>query len=173
MGRERTRAGKFVYFCAAGLIFFFLSSCVTSNKEFNSRSSQEVSRDKLSSPEESITPACDRLLRSKKLFHLGDYAGSLKESQRILSLPGKHSLKDQALFHMGLIYAYVENPQRDFGKALGSFKKILKDYPKSPLADEAKVWAGMLQENLKLSQVIEKSKQVDISVEEKKREKAR
>lgn len=188
MGRERTRAGKFVYFCAACLIPLFLLSCMTSNKEFNSRTSQEVSQGKIpspsrtsqevsqakiSSPEESITPACDRLLRSKKLFHLGDYAGSLKESQRILSLPGKHSLKDQALFHMGLIYAYVENPQRDFGKALGSFKKILKDYPKSPLADEAKVWAGMLQENLKLSQVIEKTKQVDISVEEKKREKAR
>jgi len=173
MGRERTRAGNFVYFCVACLIFFFLLSCMTSNKEFNSKTSQEVSRGKSSSPEESITPACDRLLQSKKLFHLGDYAGSLKESQRILSLPGKHSLKDQALFHVGLIYAYVENPQRDFGKALGSFKKILKDYPKSPLADEAKVWAGMLQENMKLSQVIEKSKQVDISVEEKKREKAR
>ena len=173
MGRERTRAGKFVYFCAACLIPLFLLSCMTSNKEFNSRTSQEVSQAKISSPEESITPACDRLLRSKKLFHLGDYAGSLKESQRILSLPGKHSLKDQALFHVGLIYAYVENPQRDFGKALGSFKKILKDYPKSPLADEAKVWAGMLQENEKLTQVIEKTKQVDISVEEKKREKAR
>ena len=154
-------------------MLFFLLSCMTSHKEFNSRTSQEASRDKISSSGESITPACDRLLHSKKLFHLGDYAGSLKESQRILSLPGRHSLKDQALFHMGLIYAYVENPQRDFGKALGFFKKILKDYPKSPLADEAKVWAGMLQENMKLSQVIEKTKQVDISVEEKKREKAR
>lgn len=173
MGRERTRAGKFVYFCAACMILSFLLSCMTSKKEINSGTSQEVPRSKFSSPEDSITQACDRLLRSKKTFHLGDYAASLKESQRILSLPGKHSLKDQALFHMGLIYAYVENPQRDVGKALGSFKKILKHYPKSPLADEAKVWAGILQENMKLSQVIEKTKQVDISVEEKKREKAR
>jgi hypothetical protein len=51
--------------------------------------------------------------------------------------------------------------------------KRFSSYPKSPLADEAKVWAGMLQENEKLTQVIEKTKQVDISVEEKKREKAR
>ncbi len=173
MGRERTRAGKFFYLCTAGLILFSLLGCMTFNKEFTSGPSQEVSRDKSYSPEESIKPACDRLLRSKKLFHLGDYAGSLKESQRILSLPGKNSLKDQALFQMGLIYAHVDNPQRDSGKALDSFKKIIKDYPKSPLADEAKVWVGMLQENVKLSQVIEKTKQVDISVEEKKREKAR
>ena len=173
MGGKQTRAGKFFYLCAAGLILFFLLSCMTSQKEFNSRTSQEVSGDKISSPGEPAKSACDRLLQSKQLFHLGDYAGSLKESQRILSLRGKHPLKDQALFQMGLIYAYVENPQKDFGKALGSFKRILKEYPKSPLADEAKVWAGVLQENMKLSQVIEKTKQVDISVEEKKREKAR
>jgi outer membrane protein assembly factor BamD (BamD/ComL family) len=74
---------------------------------------------------------------------------------------------------MGLIYAHVNNPQRDFGKALDFFKRVVKDYPKSPLAEEAKAWAGVLQENEKLSQMIEKSKQVDIAVEEKKREKAR
>jgi TolA-binding protein len=177
MGGERARAGKFVYFCAAGLIFFVLSGCMTFKTEFNESTSQEVAPEKASKSEESTpTPAptaCELLLRSKRFLNRGDYAGSLKESQRVLSMPGKHSPKDQALFQMGLIYAHVDNPQRDLGKALDCFKRILKDYPKSPLAEEAKVWAGVLQENEKLSQVIEKSKQVDIAVEEKKREKAR
>ena len=173
MGGERTRAGKFVYFCAAGLIFFLFSGCMTSKKEFNQSTSQEVTPEKGSKQEEGTDTACERLLRSRKLLTQGDYAGSLKESQRVLSLPGKNPPKDQALFQMGLIYAHVNNPQRDFGKALDSFKRVVKDYPKSPLAEEARVWAGVLQENEKLSQVIEKSKQVDISVEEKKREKAR
>ncbi len=173
MGGERTRAGKFVYFCAAGLIFFLLSGCMTFKKEFNLSTSQEVTPEKVSQQEEGANSACERLLRSKKLLHQGDYAGSLKESQRVLSLPGKNPPKDQALFQMGLIYADINNPQKDFGKALDFFKKAVKDYPKSPLAGEARVWTGVLQENEKLSQVIEKSKQVDIAVEEKKREKAR
>ena len=173
MGGERTRTGKFVYFCAAGLIFFLLSGCMTFKKEFNLSTSQEVTPEKVSQHEEGATSACERLLRSKKLLHQGDYAGSLKECQRVLSLPGKNPPKDQALFQMGLIYADINNPQRDFGKALDFFKRAVKDYPKSPLAEEARVWAGVLQENEKLSQVIEKTKQVDIAVEEKKREKAR
>jgi TolA-binding protein len=146
---------------------------MTFKKEFNQSTSQEVTPEKAYKPEESTRTACELLLRSKKLLPRGDYAGSLKESQRVLSLPGKNSHKDQALFQMGLIYAHVDNPQRDFGKALDFFKRVIKDYPKSPLAEEARVWAGVLQENEKLSQVIEKSKQVDIAVEEKKREKAR
>ncbi len=173
MGGERTRAGKFVYFCAAGLIFFLLSGCMTIKKEFNLSTSQEVTPGKISQQEEGANSACERLLRSKKLLHQGDYAGSLKESQRVLSVPGKNPPKDQALFQMGLIYADINNPQKDFGKALDFFKRTVKDYPKSPLAEEARVWAGVLQENEKLSQMIEKSKQVDIAVEEKKREKAR
>ena len=173
MGGERTRAGKLVYICAAGLIFLVLAGCMTFKKEFNESTTQEVVPERASKPEDSTTTACEILLRSKRLLPRGDYAGSLKESQRVLSLPGKNPPKDQALFQMGLIYAHVNNPQRDFSKALDFFKRVVKDYPKSPLAEEARVWAGVLQENEKLSQVIEKSKQVDISVEEKKREKAR
>jgi TolA-binding protein len=146
---------------------------MTFKKEFNESTSQEITPEKVSKPEESANPACELLLRSKRLLHRGDYAASLKESQRVLSMPGKHAPKDQALFQMGLIYAHVDNPQKDFGKALEYFRRVIKDYPKSPLAGEARVWAGVLQENEKLSQVIEKSKQVDIAVEEKKREKAR
>jgi TolA-binding protein len=74
---------------------------------------------------------------------------------------------------MGLIYASVENPRRDVGKAVHFFRKVLTDYPRSPLAEEARVWTGVLQENERLSQAIEKFKEVDIAVEEKKREKAR
>ena len=60
------------------------------------------------------------------------------------------------------------------------YKKLMKDYPQSPWSELAKTWAGMLQENEKLSltvdklnQTIEKSKQVDIEIEEKKKEKGK
>jgi len=187
MGRERTRTGKYIYFCAAGLIFFSLSSCSTMKREVSWSSKQEISPVKSQTQEEVANPASEDLLRAKKLFDLGDCAGSLKENQKILSRSAKNDPRDQALFNIGLIYAYAENPQRDMGKALHFFKAVLKEYPQSPLGGEARVWVGVLQENEKLSQlvqkfkqeneelnqVIEKSKQVDIDVEEKKREKAR
>jgi tetratricopeptide (TPR) repeat protein len=186
MGRERTRTGKYIYFCAACLIFFW-SGCSTMKKEFTWSSKQEVSPRKVQTQEELAKSTSEDLLRAKKLFDLGDYAGSLKENQKILSRSAKNGARDQALFNMGLIYAQVENPQRDFGKALYFLKTEIKEYPKSPLAGEAKLLVGILQEyeklgqlvqkfkqeNEELSQVIEKFKQVDIDVEEKKREKAR
>jgi hypothetical protein len=173
MGREQTRARKLLYFCTAGLILLSLSNCATSKKEFTTTSGQEVFPAKVSGQGERVKPACESILRAKRLFNSGDYAGALKENQRVLSLSGRNSPGDQALFSMGLIYAHVENPQRDFGKALLLFRRIPKDYPRSPLVEEAMIWAGVLQENEKLSQMIEKFKQVDIAVEEKKREKGR
>ena len=158
MGRERTRPGKFIYFCAACLIFFFLSSCSTMKKEFRWGSRQEVSPPIVQKQEEPAEPVSEDLLRAKKLFDLGDCAGALKENQKILSRSAKNDPRDRALFNMGLIYAHVENPQRDSGKALHFFKAVLKEYPQSPLAGEAKVLVGVLQENEKLSQVIEKFK---------------
>jgi tetratricopeptide (TPR) repeat protein len=156
MGRERTPAGKFVYFCAAGLIFFSLWSCSTTKKEFTWSSRQEVSPRKAQTQG---SPASEEILRAKRLFDLGDYAGSLEETQKILSRPSKNDSRDQALFNMGVIYAHVENPQRDLGKALYSFKAMLQEYPQSPLAGEAKVLVGVLQENEELSQGIQKFKQ--------------
>jgi hypothetical protein len=56
----------------------------------------------------------------------------------------------------------------------------VKEYPQSSLAEQAKIWAGILYENEKLNQTIEKlnqmieeTKQVDIQIEEKKREKGK
>jgi len=47
-------------------------------------------------------------------------------------------------------------------KGEGMFDKIGREYPNSPLAEEAKIWAGVLQ-------VIEKLKQVDIDIEERRK----
>lgn len=74
---------------------------------------------------------------------------------------------------MGLIYADRENPKKDHEKSLLFFNKIIRDYPQSPLVQEAKIWIRVLRENEKLKEVIEKYKEVDIAVEEKQREKTR
>lgn len=119
-------------------------------------------------------------LLSQKFLAEGNYEGALKENQRILSLSGQNPPGDEALFNMGLVHAHPGYPKRDTTKSLALFKRLIKDHPRSPWTEQAKTWVGVLQENEKLShsveelnRVIEKSKQVDIEIEEKKREKAK
>jgi tetratricopeptide (TPR) repeat protein len=123
--------------------------------------------------EETALMARDQLPRAKTLPDQGNFEGALEEAQRVLSAPGKNSSKDRALFQIGLIHAAPRNPRRDLDKALSSFLRLVKEYPQSSLLDEAKAWIELLQENQKLNRMIEKSKEVDIAIEEKKREKGR
>ncbi len=117
------------------------------------------------------------LATAQKLLDQGDYEGSLKENQKVLLLNAHALPGDEALFNMGLIYAHYGYPKRDYRKSLHLFKRLVKVFPQSPWAGQAKVWIEILQENERLnreieglSKTIEKSKQVDIQLEEKKKE---
>ncbi len=124
--------------------------------------------------------ACRPLVSGRELFVQGRYDEALRELQRALAASSRHSLEDEALFLAGMIYAHPGNPKKDYVKSLGYFKRLLKDHPQSSWAELAKAWTQMLQDNDRLSQAveklhqtIEKSKQVDIEIEEKKREKGK
>jgi hypothetical protein len=130
--------------------------------------------------EETSKILSDPLLQAKRLFEKRDYEGAFKENQTVLSLSGKSPPGDEALFNLGLICAHFGNPQKDYGKSIVFFKKLIKDYPQSSWGEQAKIWSAVLQENEKLNQtienlnqVMEKSKKVDIEIEEKKREHAK
>ncbi|MDH4267840.1 MAG: tetratricopeptide repeat protein [Deltaproteobacteria bacterium] len=157
MGRERNRAGQFIFLCIAGLIFFLLSGCTTLKKIFIP--TREVPAEKVEKqperPQPPPQPEFEGLGRAAQLFKQGDYDGSLKENQMVLSLTGKNLPGDRALFNMGLIYAHWENPKKDYENSLPFFNKIISDYPQSPLVEEAKLWVRVLQENEKLREVIE------------------
>jgi tetratricopeptide (TPR) repeat protein len=111
------------------------------------------------------------LLRSQKLLAQGNYEGAIAENKKILSLSDARSTKDEALFNLGLIYAHFGNPQQDLQKSIESFKTLIKNSPKSSLAEQAKIWVEILQENAGLNHLLQKLKQVDIEIEEMKRKK--
>ncbi|MEW6001257.1 MAG: tetratricopeptide repeat protein [Nitrospirota bacterium] len=110
--------------------------------------------------------AYGQLLRGQRLLAKGDYEGALEENQKVLATFPKRTPGDEALFNMGLIYAHYKNPKKDYGKSLSCFESLVKDYPQSPLHEQAKIWAEVLQ-------TIEKLKKVDIEIEEKKKELSR
>jgi tetratricopeptide (TPR) repeat protein len=128
---------------------------------------------KLKTKTEEFGVTQEYLLQGQRLLAQGDYEGSINENQKILSMSTHQPPRDEALFNLGLIYAHFGNPKKDFGKSLDFFKKLIKDYPRSPLVEQAKIWVEVLQENEELNHVIQKLKQVDIEIEERKREQAK
>lgn len=145
MGRERSGSRQYLYLCAAGLIIAVLASCAPL---------------RMMPPGEQ---SCAHLQNVQHLLRQGNFDGALRENQKVLSVSPKSPPGDTALFNMGLIHAHYANPKKDYAKALGFFTRLKKDFPRSPLAEEAKIWMGVLE-------TMEKVKQIDIEIEEKKKE---
>lgn len=155
MGRKRNRAWEYICFCITSLIFLSLLSCAPIN---------EIKKQ---------IEAREYLLQGRKLLAKRDYEAALSKYQKVLSMsPGK-TREAEAVFNMGLIYAHFEYPKKDFEKSIEFLKKLIKDYPESPLVEQSKIWVEVLQKNEELNQVIQKLKQVDIEIEERKREKGK
>jgi hypothetical protein len=115
---------------------------------------------------EKESPARVHIVRGRDLLAGHEYGRSLEENKKALSLSGKKPPGDEALFNMGLIYSHYGYSQKDYEKSLGLFKRLVTEYPQSRLVEQAKIWIGVLE-------VIEKTKQVDIEIEEKKKELSR
>jgi TolA-binding protein len=110
--------------------------------------------------------AQESLQVAQQLMARGDYEGALRESQKVLKQAGNQAPGDEALFNMGLVYVNPKNPKKDNRRAIGFFNQVVKSYPDSPLTEQAKIWVGVLD-------AMEKLKQVDIEIEEKKRDRTR
>jgi cell division protein FtsB len=137
LGRKRTGTRKYLYLSIAGMIFISFAGCATIKKMEAEREAREY------------------LITAQKLLDQGDYEGSLKENQKILSLYDTVPPGDEALFNIGLIYADYGYPQKDHKKSLDSFKRLVEVFPLSPLVQQAKIWMGILQENRRLNGKIE------------------
>lgn len=159
MGRERIGAGKLICFYLACLIGLSLSGCTAVKEEQKPVKEEEKVIEKKEDPQKIIF---EHLRKAKELLSHGDYQEALKENNIVLQLSDNSYPGDEALFNMGLIYAHYKNPRKNYKRSTSYFNKILKDFPQSPLIEQARIWIGVLQ-------VIEKSKQVDIDIEEMKK----
>ncbi len=145
MGTKRSRQRQHVYVSIACLILFVVGACA---------------------PWKQILPAsaqCAPLENVKGLIERGDFEAAMKENQEILAGSPKTPPGDEALMNMGLISAHYANPKKDYKKAMGYFMRIERDFPQSPLVEEAKIWTSVLK-------AFEQAKQVDLEIEQKKKE---
>jgi tetratricopeptide (TPR) repeat protein len=96
--------------------------------------------------------AYEHLSLGKKLLAERYFSGSVTEFQKILSQPRTYPYRDEALFYMGLIYAYNGNPEKDYEKSHSFFTKLVQEYPQSPLVVQANIWSGVLGGNVMLGE---------------------
>jgi hypothetical protein len=177
MGRKRTWTGKHIYFCIAGLIFLSFSACTTFEKTNVRIIGEEKAYQNFHYGKEPLVQEDDEGVFKESQQALALDEGALKESRQVLALSDQKAREDESLFKMGLFYATSGNAKKDYAKSLHFLRKLIKDFPQSSLVEPARILLALLQENEKLkqsienlNQVIEKSKQVDIQIEEKKRE---
>lgn len=104
-----------------------------------------------------------RILHIRQLLSQGSFREALKEAQAVLNQSPGNPYADRALFYAGLIYAHYGNPEKDYKKAVSYLEQLVKDYPRSYLYEQARIIIGILN-------VIEKAKQVDIEIDQKRKE---
>jgi tetratricopeptide (TPR) repeat protein len=165
MGGKQSGRRKQIYFCVAVLIFLSPSGCALNR--MMSTTMVDVTGEE----------ALAHLAQGRQFLARGDYRNALKENEKVLSLAGKNTPVDEALFYLGLIHALPVNPARNYGKSVVAFKRLIKEYPGSSLIEQAKAMVDLLQENDslnrrvdRLNNIIDELKKVDIGVDQKKRE---
>jgi TolA-binding protein len=150
MGRERSGKRQHIYRTVAGLMLSFIFACAP------------VRMQAPECPKCPECPQCGHLKSVEGLISRGNFEAAIKESLEVLALSPKTPPADEALMDLGLISAHYANPKKDYKKALGYFLRVEREFPQSPLVEEAKIWVGVLRD-------FEKAKQVDLEIEEMKK----
>jgi len=142
MGGERTGTGKHVFCCLAVLICLSLPGCGSFDNAYDRSPVLRMlwPRDE----------AKEHLMYAQKLLAQGDYQAALEENQKVITLAHKSPPSDEALYNSGLIYAYPDNPDRDYDKSAAFLNRVVSEYPQSAWAESARVWARVIGENKEL-----------------------
>jgi hypothetical protein len=148
-------------------------------------------------PFQQKTEARQLLLQAKSSFAMGDFVASFNESREILTrFPQIYG--DHALYIMGLIYADPEYPYAKNEISIYYFDRLVKEYPESAFKNKAEILIRLLNQNIGYEQRMAKKdkqitslknetssqkkqinnllnqlkqlKEIDLGIEEKKRE---
>jgi outer membrane protein assembly factor BamD (BamD/ComL family) len=101
--------------------------------------------------------------RPRKVVENQNFEEAVQENLQILEEVGNKNPADEALYNLGLIYAHVDNPAKDYNKSQIYFHALTQQFPDSELAEEAQIWLGLFE-------TIEKIQQIDIEIEQQKKQ---
>ncbi len=160
MGGKQSKMWKYFHFCFTLIVVFTFGSGCAVLREMGPGG---VARRHLDEAERRL---------AKK-----DYEGALSESQTALSQTSNPHLRQKALFQMAIVYSHQGSHHKDYNKAVRLFRTLSESKPQSPFALYAEMWLSLREanttltdQNRKLKQILEKIKQVDIEIEQKRRQ---
>jgi len=136
MGTKQTGRRKylFLHLACLGLLPFVIFGCLHFSKKVHGQQLLEEGMDQMVSRQ---------------------YEASMAKNLAVLNnFP--QSLADQALFQIGLLYAHPENPNQNYEKSLGSFNKIISEFPESRLRHQSQLWVVFIRD------VIDKERETGI-----------
>jgi outer membrane protein assembly factor BamD (BamD/ComL family) len=99
----------------------------------------------------------------RKIVEDRNFEEAVRRNLEILEKVGRKKPADEALYNLGLIYAHADNPAKDYQKSQIYFHVLTKQFPDSDYAEEASVWLGLFE-------TIEKMQQIDIEIEQQKKQ---
>jgi TolA-binding protein len=91
-----------------------------------------------------------------------DFEAELADDLALVNRSADRPTAD-VLYRLGLLYAHYENPKKDYKKAAIYMQRLVNEFPDSLLVGEARIWLGVFD-------AIRQLQQVDIDIEEKKKE---
>ena len=99
----------------------------------------------------------------RKVVKNQNFEEAVKENLQILEKAGKKKPADEALYNLGLIYAHIDNPAKDYEKSQIYFHLLTEQFPDSEFAEEGRIWLGLFK-------TIEKIQQIDVDIEQQKKQ---
>lgn len=175
---ENNHVRQLLYGTAAAVVCFPLISCTSITETVQGPGSERVNHPSIIT----TTPA--------------NFEVALRENQAALA--ADKMAPDVALYNTGFLLAHSANPKRDYPKAILSFQSLVAEHPRSSLLEPAKTWIQVLeqqqkvaeerrklaeekraldreremlsQERQKLNYATEKSRQLDLEIEKRRRQ---
>ena len=126
-----------------------------------------------------------------KVIQNGDYRGFLAENRRNLSECRASMVCDVTLFNLGFVYAYPQSPYRDPQKARQYLHQLRSRFPRSPWTSQGQMLLAFMNEQVSLEEAqrrlradlrvrdatiqklqgqLNRSREIDIDIEQKERE---
>ena len=99
----------------------------------------------------------------RKVVKNQNFEEAVQENLQILEKAGNKKPADEALYNLGLIYAHIDNPAKDYEKSQKYFHVLIEEFPDSELAEEGRIWLGLFE-------TIEKIQQIDVDIEQQKKQ---
>ena len=96
---------------------------------------------------------------AEEMARAGDYRGAQEAYRRALSDSTKRSFADRALYGLARLYVAPDNSNRDYRRAYEHFERLLREFPQSAWAPEARAWRELLSFSLSQREEAERARQ--------------